>query len=221
MPSHDVSIEVAAHEVLGIIGPNGAGKTTLFDLISGYLRVRRRRGAARRAQRDSMGPAGRAERGLGRSFQDAALFSSMTVEQTIAVACERWVKVRDPFSAALHLPNAYDSERQSTARVGELVDLLGLDASTERSSPASCRPAPSAIVGLACLLAHRPSVILLDEPSSGIAQKRGRGARARCCCASATRPGASLVVIEHDMPLLRSVSDRMVAMDQGAVIATG
>ncbi len=125
---HDVSIEVAAGEILGIIGPNGAGKTTLFDLISGYLRADA--GQVLLAGRDvtHMGPAGRAERGLGRSFQDAALFSSLTVEETIAVACERWIKVRDPFSAALHLPNAYDSERQVAARVGELVDLLGLDA---------------------------------------------------------------------------------------------
>ena len=101
---HDVSIEVYPREVLGIIGPNGAGKTTLFDLVSGYLKADR--GSVHLNGRDitSMGPASRAEHGLGRSFQDAALFSSMTVEQTIAVACERWIKVRDPFSAALHLP---------------------------------------------------------------------------------------------------------------------
>ncbi len=121
-----MSFDVHTGEVLGIIGPNGAGKTTLFDLLSGYLKLDS--GAIHLNGRDitSMGPASRAEHGLGRSFQDAALFSSLTVEQTIAVACERWIKVRDPVSAALHLPNAYDSERQTMARVHELVDLLGL-----------------------------------------------------------------------------------------------
>ena len=81
----DVSFEVLKGEVLGIIGPNGAGKTTLFDLLSGYLRLDA--GAIHLNGRDitSMGPASRAEHGLGRSFQDAALFSSLTVEQTIAV----------------------------------------------------------------------------------------------------------------------------------------
>ncbi len=216
---HNVSIDVYPGEVLGIIGPNGAGKTTLFDLISGYLRSDG--GTVRLNGRNvtSMGPAGRAEHGLGRSFQDAALFSSMTVEQTIAVACERWVKVRDPFSAALHLPNAYDSERAVEARVRELVDLLGLGIHRTKFTR-ELSTGTKRVVGLACLLAHRPSVILLDEPSSGIAQKEVE-ALVPVLLRIRDETGASLVVIEHDMPLLRSVSDRMVAMDQGAVIATG
>ena len=216
---HDVSIDLYAHEVLGIIGPNGAGKTTLFDLISGYLRADR--GVVRLNGRDvtSMGPASRAEHGLGRSFQDAALFSSLTVEQTIAVACERWIRVRDPFSAALHLPNAYDSERAVEARVRELIDLLGLGAHRTKFTR-ELSTGTKRVVGLACLLAHRPSVILLDEPSSGIAQKEVE-ALVPVLLRIRDETGASLVVIEHDMPLLRSVSDRMVAMDQGAVIATG
>ena len=172
----DVSFEVLKGEVLGIIGPNGAGKTTLFDLLSGYLRLDA--GAIHLNGRDitSMGPASRAEHGLGRSFQDAALFSSLTVEQTIAVACERWIKVRDPISAAFHLPNAYDSERQTMARVHELVDLLGLGVHRTKFTR-ELSTGTKRVVGLACLLAHRPSVILLDEPSSGIAAKGSRGAR--------------------------------------------
>ena len=215
----DVSIEVYAHEVLGIIGPNGAGKTTLFDLISGYLRADGGRVFLGGKDVTSMGPAGRAELGLGRSFQDAALFSSLTVEQTIAVACERWIKVRDPISAALHLPNAYDSERQIEARVRELVDLLGLGIHRTKFTR-ELSTGTKRVVGLACLLAHRPSVILLDEPSSGIAQREVE-ALVPVLLRIRDETGASLVVIEHDMPLLRSVSDRMVAMDQGAVIATG
>jgi branched-chain amino acid transport system ATP-binding protein len=215
----DVSFEVLKSEVLGIIGPNGAGKTTLFDLLSGYLRVDA--GAIHLNGRDitSMGPASRAEHGLGRSFQDAALFSSLTVEQTIAVACERWIKVRDPVSAALHLPNAYDSERQTMARVGELVDLLGLGVHRTKFTR-ELSTGTKRVVGLACLLAHRPSVILLDEPSSGIAQKEVE-ALVPVLLRIRDETGASLVVIEHDMPLLRSVADRMIAMDQGAVIASG
>jgi branched-chain amino acid transport system ATP-binding protein len=215
----DVSIDLYANEVLGIIGPNGAGKTTLFDLVSGYLRADC--GVVRLNGRDvtSMGPAGRAEHGLGRSFQDAALFSSLTVEQTIAVACERWIKVRNPIAAALHLPNAYDSERAVEARVRELIDLLGLGAHRTKFTR-ELSTGTKRVVGLACLLAHRPSVILLDEPSSGIAQREVE-ALVPVLLRIRDETGASLVVIEHDMPLLRSVSDRMVAMDQGAVIATG
>ena len=91
-----VSLAVAPGEILGVIGPNGAGKTTLFDLISGYAKATS--GGVVLGGRDisHLGAAARAKAGLGRSFQDARLFPSLTVEETIAVACERWIEVRDP-----------------------------------------------------------------------------------------------------------------------------
>ena len=101
----------------------------------------------------------------------------------------------------------------------ELVDLLGLTIHRTKFTR-ELSTGTKRVVGLACLLAHRPSVILLDEPSSGIAQKEVE-ALVPVLLRIRDETGASLVVIEHDMPLLRSVSDRMVAMDQGAVIATG
>ena len=122
-------------------------------------------------------------------------------------------------TAALHLPNAYDSERNVRVRVDELIELLGLGQFRTKFvrelSTGSRR-----IVDLACLLAHRPTVILLDEPSSGIAQRETE-ALGPLLLRIRDETGASLVVIEHDMPLVRSVTDRLVAMDQGAVIADG
>jgi branched-chain amino acid transport system ATP-binding protein len=206
-------------EIMGVIGPNGAGKTTLFDVISGYTRADL--GAVSLAGHDvtRLGPAGRAGKGLGRSFQDAALFSSLTVEECIAVACERWIEVREPLSAALHLPNAYDSERKVEARVADLVELLGLGAYRSKFVR-ELSTGTRRVVDLACLLAHRPAVILLDEPSSGIAQRETE-ALVPMLLRIRDETMASLVVIEHDMPLIRSIADRMVAMDQGAVIAEG
>jgi branched-chain amino acid transport system ATP-binding protein len=215
----DVSMRVGEAEVVGIIGPNGAGKTTLFDLISGYTSADR--GTVRLAGVDvsDRGPAARAAAGLGRSFQDALLFPSLTVAEAIAVACERWVTTRDPLSAAFHLPNAYDSEQAVQARVDELLDLLALGKFRTKFvrelSTGSRR-----IVDLACLLAHRPAVILLDEPSSGIAQRETE-ALGPLLRRVRDETGASLVVIEHDMPLVRSISDRLIAMDQGAAIVDG
>lgn len=215
----DVSLVVRPGEVAGIIGPNGAGKTTLFDLISGYTRPDR--GVVSLVGEDvsRRGPAARASRGLGRSFQDAALFSSLTVWESIAVACERWIDVRDPMSAALRLPNAYDSERKINARVAELVDLLGLGAYRSKFVR-ELSTGTRRVVDLACLLAHRPAVILLDEPSSGIAQRETE-ALVPMLTRIREATGASLIVIEHDMPLVRSISDRIIAMDQGSVIAEG
>ena len=214
-----VTLSVAPGEVLGIIGANGAGKTTFFDLVSGYLVPDRGRVMLQGRDITGQGPAGRAAHGLGRSFQDARLFPSLTVHEAIAVACERFIGSRDAVSAALHLPNSYDAERRVTARVDELVELLGLG----RYSSAFVRELSTGtrrIVDLACLLAHRPSVILLDEPSSGIAQREAE-ALAPMLRRIGEGTGASLVVIEHDMPVLRAVAHRMVAMDQGRVIADG
>jgi branched-chain amino acid transport system ATP-binding protein len=216
---HNVSFSIAPREIVGVIGPNGAGKTTLFDIVSGYTHPNY--GWVYLAERDvtGRGPAERARRGLGRSFQDAALFSSLTVQECIAVACERWIESRDPVSAALRLPNAYDSERKVDARVAELIDLLGL-APYRSKFVRELSTGTRRVVDLACLLAHRPSVILLDEPSSGIAQRETE-ALGPMLLRIREQTEASLVVIEHDMPLVRSISDRLIAMDQGTVIAEG
>ena len=212
-----VSIDVRPREILGIIGPNGAGKTTLFDLLSGFEPVDSGRIRLGGVDVTDQGASGRARRGLGRSFQDARLFPSLTVGEALAVSLERWVASRDPISAALHLPNVYDAERKVHRRVDELIELLGLEAYRSKFVH-ELSTGTRRIVDLAALLAHRPSVILLDEPSSGIAQREVE-ALAPMLHRIRTQTGASLVVIEHDMPLLRSVSDRLVAMDQGAVIA--
>ncbi|MFP5321874.1 MAG: MFS transporter [Acidimicrobiia bacterium] len=213
------SFDVHDGEIVGIIGPNGAGKTTLFDLVSGFVPVDH--GRIRLAGHDvtDLGAAARARRGLGRSFQDARLFPSLTVHEALAVSLERWVGSRDPVSAALHLPHAYDAEQRVRRRVDELIELLGLGAYRSKFVH-ELSTGTRRVVDLGALLAHRPTVILLDEPSSGIAQREVE-ALAPLLRRIRDETGASLVVIEHDMPLLRHVSDRLVAMDQGAVIATG
>ena len=213
------TLHVDPGEILGIIGPNGAGKTTLFDLLSGFVPVDE--GTITLSGHDVTGldAAGRARRGLGRSFQDARLFPSLTVDEALAVSLERWVGSRSAVVAALHLPMAFDSEVAVRKRVAELVELLGLGAYRSKFV-SELSTGTRRIVDLAGLLAHRPSVILLDEPSSGIAQREVE-ALAPLLERIRGETGASLIVIEHDMPLLRQVSDRLVAMDQGAVIATG
>jgi ABC-type branched-subunit amino acid transport system ATPase component/sugar phosphate permease len=214
-----VTIEVVAGEIVGLIGPNGAGKTTLFDLLSGYLPPDHGRIFLGEHDVTSAGPDERARAGLGRSFQDARLFPSLTVEEAIAVACERWIQVRDPLSAALRLPWSYDSERHITDRVAELVELLNLGPHRSKLIR-ELSTGTRRVVDLACLLAHRPTVILLDEPSSGIAQRESE-ALGPLLRRIRDDTGASLVVVEHDIPLVRDVADRIVAMDRGEIIANG
>jgi branched-chain amino acid transport system ATP-binding protein len=214
----DVSFDLHQGEILGVIGPNGAGKTTMFDLISGYTRGD---GVVRIGGVDvsNAGPDARARRGLGRSFQDARLFPALTVEETIAVALDRWVPVRDPFNAALALPAFQETEWLVRKRVDELIDLLGIE-SFRTKFVRELSTGSRRVVDLACVLAHRPSVVLLDEPSSGIAQRETEAlgpliARIR------DELGASIVVIEHDMGLLKGVADRLLALEAGHVVSIG
>jgi branched-chain amino acid transport system ATP-binding protein len=214
-----VSLLAAPGEIVGIIGPNGAGKTTLFDLISGFARADAGRVVLGGTELTGRGPDQRARSGLGRSFQDAQLFPALTVAETIAVAMDRWVAVKDPLNPALHLPAAFDSEQAVRHRTDELIELLNLGAFRTKFvhelSTGSRR-----VVDLACVLAQRPSVVLLDEPSSGIAQRESE-ALAPLLLRLRDELGATLLVIEHDMPLVSAVADRLVALDQGLLIADG
>ncbi len=215
----DVSFSVGPGEVVGLIGPNGAGKTTVLDLISGYTRSDAGRVLLDGVDVTGLGPHRRAALGLGRSFQDSRLFPSLTVDEVLLVALEQWLDVRDPFNAAFRLPPFVDSEVAARHRVDELIDLLGLRAFRTKFvgelSTGSRR-----VVDLGCVLAHAPSVVLLDEPSSGIAQREAEALGPLLLRIRDTL-GASLVVVEHDMALISSVSDRLVALDQGRLVTSG
>ncbi|MFM7060874.1 MAG: MFS transporter [Actinomycetes bacterium] len=219
----DVSFDARAGEILGFIGPNGAGKTTLFDAICGFTPTDAGRvvllGADGPVELTGRRAEARARLGLGRSFQDGRLFPGLTVAETIAVALERQVEVRDPIAAALHLPAVADSEADVADRVEELIELMGLgafrDKFTRELSTGSRR-----IVDMACVLAHQPTVLLLDEPSSGIAQREAE-ALGPLLLRIRDALDATILLIEHDLPLLTSVADRLVALNLGAVVTIG
>ena len=214
-----VDLAVKPGEILGIIGSNGAGKTTLFDVCSGFLPADA--GRLKLAGRDvsELDAPSRAELGLGRSFQDARLFPSMTVFETLATALERHVEVRDPFACALRVGAVVDSEASVSRRVEELIELTGLgryrDAFVSELSTGTRR-----IVELTCAMAHDPLVLLLDEPSSGIAQREGE-ALAQLLLELKDRTHTSLAVIEHDIPLVSSIADHLICLHLGRVIAEG
>ncbi|HUF33588.1 MAG TPA: MFS transporter [Acidimicrobiales bacterium] len=216
---HDVSFSLDEGEILGIIGPNGAGKTTLFDLLSGYLPTDGGVIILDGLDVTTMPPDARARLGMGRSFQDARLFPALSVTDTIALSLERQIEIRDPIAAALNLPVVADSERSIARRVDELVELMGLGAFADKFI-SELSTGSRRIVDLACVLAHEPDVLLFDEPSSGIAQRETE-ALGPLLLRIREATGASLIVIEHDMPLITSISDRMLALDLGQTVVEG
>ena len=214
----DVEVAVAAGEVVGIIGPNGAGKTTLFDVLSGYLAPDGGRVLLAGEDIGTLSPDARARLGLGRAFQNARLFPPLTVRENIAVALERRA-VKNPLLAALWTPRARKSERMIATRVDGFIELLGLTAYADkfvRELSTGTRRA----VEVACIMAAEPKVLLLDEPSSGLAQAETE-ALGPALARVVRDTGCGLLVIEHDLPLITSISDRLVAMELGSVLLTG
>jgi branched-chain amino acid transport system ATP-binding protein len=215
----DVSFVVGAGEIVGFLGPNGAGKTTLFDVICGFTPGDGGRYSLDGRDLTGLAPQQRARLGLGRSFQDGRLFPNLTVHETVAIALERSVRAKNPLAAAMWWPTVLRSERRINARVDELLELMSItdfrDKLVRELSTGSKR-----IVDLACVMAHEPTVLLLDEPSSGIAQREAE-ALGPLLLNIRDRMGASLMVIEHDVPLMLSVADRVIALDLGRVVADG
>ena len=215
----EVDLRLGDGELLGVIGPNGAGKTTLFDLLTGFAPVDEGRVLLRGQDVTDLAAHRRARLGLGRTFQDARLWPSLTVRECLAVACEREHPSRDPVSAVLHLPSHRDGERQVAARADDLVELLGLQSFAGKLlgelSTGSRR-----MVELGCLVANGATTLLLDEPSSGIAQREAE-ALGPILLDLRVQLGASIVLIEHDMQLLTGVADRLLALDTGSVVTEG
>jgi ABC-type branched-subunit amino acid transport system ATPase component len=214
---NEVDIELHQGQILGLIGPNGAGKTSIFDLISGFQTPDRGLVLLEGREVTSWPAWRRANAGLARGFQDARLWPSLTVREAIAAAVGS--AVTSPLPAFMGLPAAKDAETALALRVEEVIAVLGLGAFRDKFigelSTGSRR-----MVEIAGILAHRPSVLILDEPSSGIAQKETE-ALGPLLLRVREHTGCSILVIEHDMPLLSSICDTMVALELGGVIAEG
>jgi ABC-type branched-subunit amino acid transport system ATPase component/predicted MFS family arabinose efflux permease len=217
--TNEVSFEVAPGEILGLIGPNGAGKTTIFDLISGLLPLDGGRIRFRGEDITSWGPDRRAMFGLGRSFQDARIFPSLTVAENIALGLERHIEVRDHLSPLLGLPAALDSEEDVAYTVEDLIELMNLGAFRDKFV-SELSTGSRRIVDLAMSIAHDPTLLILDEPSSGIAQRETE-ALGPLLLRIREMTGAALLVIEHDMPLITSISDEILALNLGSVLTQG
>jgi branched-chain amino acid transport system ATP-binding protein len=166
-----------------------------------------------------LSPARRASQGLGRVFQDARLFPSLTVADTLATALEQSVPVRDPLAEALGLSAVVHSEEAIRDRVEELLVEMGLERYRD-SFISELSTGTRRVVELACAVAHRPTVLLLDEPTSGIAQRESE-ALGELILGLREQTGAAFVVIEHDVPLVSSVADRLMCMHVGRFISEG
>ena len=214
-----VDLQLHEGQILGLIGANGAGKTTIFDLISGFADIDDGRVLLEGEDVTTWPAFRRARHGLNRSFQDARLWPSLTVADAIAVALGQNAPMTNPIATMLAVPQVDESEAVIARRVDEVIELLGLQAFRDKFV-AELSTGSRRMVDLASLLAEPPRILLLDEPSSGIAQRETEA------LGSLIRQlqqliGCSILIIEHDMPMLTQVADHLVALELGAVVTDG
>ena len=213
-----VSLSVKPGEVVGLLGPNGAGKTSLFDVMSGHQRATS--GTVELAGFDVTGlrPEERAQLGLGRTFQQARLFDDLTVLEAVQIGLER-AEPTEVVPSVLALPPSWAAERRKILKAGEIVELLGLGPYRDRRA-SELSTGMRRIAELACVVAVGADVILLDEPTAGIAQAEVEQF-APIITEIREHLGATVVIIEHDIPLLMSLADRLYVLAAGQVIAEG
>jgi len=204
-----IDLDVSAGQTLGLIGPNGAGKTTLFNIMSGFVTADR--GTVRLDGRDisRLGPEARTHLGVVRTFQKSLVFPSMTVRRNVAMAARavagtgyRWWQA----GAAL---------RESDDRANALLAQAGLSARADTLA-ADLSYGEQRMVDLTIALAQSPRVLLLDEPTAGLAEEEGARLLA---LVRQHHAETAVVLVSHDIDIVFGNCDRVAVLDLGVLIA--
>lgn len=205
-------------DITGLIGPNGAGKTTIFNCISGLYRFDEGEITFLDKPVSSLPPYAMAGLGVGRTFQNLALFDSLTVAENVMVGCHSRTKA-GYLSNALWLGSVVREEREVAARVHEIIELLDLGA-VESRTVSELTFGTRKRVELARALAAQPKLLLLDEPAAGLNHEEV-DTLGSVIIDVRDRLGVSILLVEHHMSLVMSVSDHIVALNFGRKIAEG
>ena len=208
-----VSVSVSPGEVVGIMGPNGAGKTTLIDVITGFLKPDSGSIEIDGKRIEKLSASQRSRKGMGRSFQSLELFDELSVRENIAAASDR----RDFGAYFSGMVLREKVELTETARAA--VSMLQLEGEMDRT-PRELAYGQRRLVAIARAIATEPSILLLDEPAAGLNENETEEL-GRLIRRLADEWGLGIVLVEHDVALMMSVCDRLIAIDFGQTIAQG
>jgi branched-chain amino acid transport system ATP-binding protein len=213
----DVSMSVAGGELRGVIGPNGAGKSTLFNLVSGHLAPDRGVVAYQGRRIDGLPPHSRARLRISIVFQTARLFHGMTVLENVMVGAH--VRSRHGFvEAGLRLPRHRREEREIRGWAEEAIERVGMGAWA--ATPAESLPlGQQRTLQVARALCGDPQLLLLDEPASGL--RAGEKEAFADLLGLLKGEGLTMMLVEHDVRFVASLSDVVTVLDLGRVIAEG
>ncbi|MBI1812160.1 ABC transporter ATP-binding protein [Candidatus Peregrinibacteria bacterium] len=201
-----VSFDVAEGEVVGLIGPNGSGKTTLFNVLSGFLKPTGGSITLRGKDITGLSPARRARLGIGRVFQNFGIFRDMTLEENVLVALEALPK----------------EQRRSLgnlcAVVASTLAMVGLSDSAKKKA-GSLSGGQMRLLEIARTLKSGKELFLLDEPTAGVSPKLTQ--QVADLIVELKREGKTILIIEHDLPFISRICDRVIVLDIGEVVLEG
>jgi branched-chain amino acid transport system ATP-binding protein len=213
----ELTFTVCEGEIVGLIGPNGAGKTTAFNVFTGFLKPTSGEVRYRGTSLNGLKPHEIAGRGLVRTFQRTSVFQNNSVFENVLTGLHRRGR-STVWDTLLALPREKTAEREVADEAREILALVGLE--SRAAELAGALPyGEQRLLGIALALAAQPSMLLLDEPVSGM--NASESAKVMKLVETIRARGVAILLVEHDMPMVMQVSDRIVVLNYGRIIAQG
>lgn len=213
----DMTFDVRSGEIVGLIGPNGAGKTTAFNVVTGFLRPTSGEVRYRSTPLNGLKPHEIAKLGLVRTFQRTSVFQERNVFQNVLTGLHGRGR-SNLWDTLLGTPREKSSERELKDEANEILRFVGLE--QRAHEPAGTLPyGEQRLIGVALALAAKPLMLLLDEPVSGM--NPSETARFVKLVEKIRDSGVTILLVEHDMPMVMKVCDRIVVLNYGRIIAEG
>ncbi|BAT61434.1 lipopolysaccharide export system ATP-binding protein LptB [Variibacter gotjawalensis] len=214
----DLHFDVKEGEILSLIGPNGAGKTTAFNVVTGFLRPTQGEVKFRGTSLKGLSPHEINRLGLARTFQRTSVFADDTVLDNVLIALHGDAENARLIDGWFNLPRERKAEAKRREKAYAILDSVGLTSRADERAGAMSY-GEQRLVGVALALATEPSMLLLDEPVSGM--NPTETANFARLVKRVRDSGVTILLVEHDMPMVMSVSDRIVVLNHGRLIADG
>ena len=203
---HGIRADIAEGEVVGLIGPNGSGKTTLFNVLSGFLKPTKGSIHYKGADITTMSATERSRIGIGRVFQNFGIFREMTLFENVLVALESLPKEQRLVIGDLK------------KAVKETLKMVGLEAHAEKKA-SSLSGGQMRLLEIARTLSSGKELFLLDEPTAGVSPKMT--SQVADLIQQLKKAGKTVIIIEHDLPFIQKICDRVIVLDVGEVALEG
>jgi len=217
MALNGVNLSVAPGVIQALIGPNGAGKTTLFQIISGVLPPSKGSVIYQGEEITRKAPHEICARGIARTYQRIRLFPNMTVLENVMTGCHVHLKT-GVFWSGFYLPPVRKEEARARQKAKDILDFIGIG--DKADLPATSLPyGQQRLVEISRALASEPKLLMLDEPAAGMTPREGQTLAGKI--KEIRDSGVTVLLVEHDMGLVMDISDRVMVLNYGLVIAEG